>query len=269
VAYAQGRVINDADSHIMESLDWLPSYADPAIRERLISMRLEAGGSGAAKAIERALARQQDPAASAEIALNVVEGPKGWAAYGAMNPAERTKALDDLGFSRQLVFTTFAGSQFIPSQDMDVKYGGARALNRGIAEFCSGNKRLIAVGVVPLDDPARAYVEVDHAIKAGCGAIWVPAAPAGERSPGHPDLDPVWRRLAESATPFMLHVGAAASGLQPAYHQNGHPRPRTGWGAGRTFVRRISFRFRLRRRISSAPWRWTGFSTVSRSCAAA
>ena len=53
MAYAQGRVINDADSHIMESLDWLPSYADPGIRDRLVSLRLEAGGSGAAKAIER------------------------------------------------------------------------------------------------------------------------------------------------------------------------------------------------------------------------
>src|SRR5579862_851287 len=232
MAYAAGRVINDADSHIMESLDWLASHADPGVRDRLGSMRLEAGGSGAEKAIARAIERQQDAAATAEIAVNVVEGPKGWAAYGAMNAGERTKALDDLGFSRQLVFTTFAGSQFMPAQDMDVKYGGARALNRGMAEFCAGDKRLIGVGVVPLDDPERALVEVDQAIKAGCGAIWVPAAPAGERSPGHPDLDPVWRRLAESGTPFMLHVGASAPSLQPAYHKNGHPRPKDWLGGG-------------------------------------
>ena len=62
MSYAAGRVIHDADSHIMESLDWLPSYADAAIRDRLISMRLEAGGSGAAKAIELAQRRQQDAA---------------------------------------------------------------------------------------------------------------------------------------------------------------------------------------------------------------
>ena len=230
--YAQGRVINDADSHIMESLDWLPSYADPAIRERLISMRLEAGGSGAVKAIEKALARQKDATATAEIAQGVVEGPKGWAAYGAMDPAERTKALDDLGFARQLVFTTFAGSQFMPSPDLDVKYGGSRALNRAVADWCAADKRLIAVGVVPLDDPARAVAEIEAAIKAGCGAIWVPAAPAGEVSPGHPDLDPVWRTLAESRTPFMLHVGASSPHLPPAYHKNGHPRPKDWLGGG-------------------------------------
>ncbi|WP_309088845.1 amidohydrolase family protein [Phenylobacterium sp.] len=230
--YAQGRVIHDADSHIMESLEWLPSYAEPAIRDRLLSLKLEAGGAGAAKAIRLAQERQQDPAATAAIAENVVAGPKGWAAYGAMDPSERRRALDDLGFSRQLVFTTFAGSQFMPSKDLNVKYGGARALNRGIAEWCAGDDRLVAVGVVPLDDPERARAEVEFAIGAGCGAIWVPAAPAGDRSPGHPDLDPVWRRLAETGTPFMLHVGATAPVLQPAYHENGHPRPKDWLGGG-------------------------------------
>ena len=230
--YAAGRVINDADSHIMESLDWLSSHADPAIRGRLGSMRLEAGGSGAEKAIAKALARRKDPAATAEIASNVVAGPKGWAAYGAIDPGERTKALDDLGFHRQMVFTTFAGSQFLPSKDLDVKYGGARALNRAMAEFCAGDRRLIGVGVTPLDDPKRAAAEIKAAVKLGVGAIWIPAAPAGEVSPGHPDLDPVWAALAEAHTPFVLHVGAGSPSLPPAYHKNGHPRPKDWLGGG-------------------------------------
>jgi predicted TIM-barrel fold metal-dependent hydrolase len=232
MAYAGGRVINDADSHIMESLDWLGAHADPAIRGKLGSMRLEAGGSGAAKAIEKAIARQSDAAATAEIASNVVAGPKGWAAFGAIDPGERSRALDDLGFSRQLVFTTFAGSQFLPSPDLDVKYGGARALNRAMAAFCAHDARLIGVGVVPLDDPARAVAEIDLAIEAGCGAMWIPAAPAGDRSPGHPDLDPVWARLAEAGIPFVLHVGASVPMLPPAYHKNGHPRPKDWLGGG-------------------------------------
>jgi predicted TIM-barrel fold metal-dependent hydrolase len=232
MSYAAGRVIHDADSHIMESLDWLSRHAEPDIRERLVSMRLEAGGSGAEKAIARALERQKDQAATAAIASNVVAGPKGWAAYGALDPGERSKALDDLGFARQLVFTTFAGSQFLPSSDHDVKYGGARALNRAMADFCSSDRRLIGVGVTPLDDPERALEEVDLAIKLGCGAIWLPASPAGERSPGHPDLDPVWRRLSEAGVPFVLHVGAATPMMPAAYHKNGHPRPKDWLGGG-------------------------------------
>jgi predicted TIM-barrel fold metal-dependent hydrolase len=232
MSYAAGRVINDADSHIMESLDWLSSHADPAIRDRLGSMRLEAGGSGAEKAILRALERQKDEVATAEIATGVVAGPKGWAAYGAIDPGERTKALDDLGFSRQLVFTTFAGSQFLPSPDPDVKYGGARALNRAMADFCARDARLMGVGVAPLDDAKRAAAEIDAAIAAGVKAIWMPAAPAGEISPGHPDLDGVWARLAEAGVPFVLHVGAGSPSLPPAYHKNGHPRPKDWLGGG-------------------------------------
>ena len=33
--YAQGRIFNDADSHVMETRDWMTRYADPGIRERL------------------------------------------------------------------------------------------------------------------------------------------------------------------------------------------------------------------------------------------
>lgn len=231
MAYAQGRVMNDADSHIMESEDWLASYAEAPVRDRLLSMRLEAGGSGAAKAIARAKERQLDAGATAAIATDVVSGPKGWGAFGAMNPDERRRALDDLGFARQLVFTTFAGSQFLRSKDADVRYGGARALNRGIGDFCSGDKRLVGVGFVTLDDPQRAVIEIDLAIKAGIGAIWVPADTAGDRSPGHPDLDPVWRKLSEAGVPFMLHVGGSPPVLDPKYQNNGHPRP-TDWLGG-------------------------------------
>lgn len=231
MAYAQGRVMNDADSHIMESEDWLASYAEAPVRDRLLSMRLEAGGSGAAKAIARAKERQLDAGATAAIATDVVSGPKGWGAFGAMNPDERRRALDDLGFARQLVFTTFAGSQFLRSKEADVRYGGARALNRGIGDFCSGDKRLVGVGFVTLDDPQRAVIEIDLAIKAGIGAIWVPADTAGDRSPGHPDLDPVWRKLSEAGVPFMLHVGGSPPVLDPKYQNNGHPRP-TDWLGG-------------------------------------
>ena len=34
--YAEGRTFFDADSHLMELPEWLPSYADPAFRDRIV-----------------------------------------------------------------------------------------------------------------------------------------------------------------------------------------------------------------------------------------
>ena len=79
------------------------------------------------------------------------------------------------------------------------------------------------VGVVSLADPERAAVEVDAALALGCAAIWVPAEPAGARSPGHDDLDPIWRRLAEAGTPFALHVGAQPIPIRAEYTDTGRP----------------------------------------------
>src|SRR6202008_1738408 len=132
---------------------------------------------------------------TAEIDHNVGSGPKGWQAYGAFDASERRRALDDLGFAKQLVFSTFSATQYLSSDDMDVLYGGVRAHNRAMAEFCRQGRRLMAVGQVSLVAPARAHAEIVEGIRLGCRAFWIPAAPAGDKSLGHSDLDPVWRLL--------------------------------------------------------------------------
>jgi predicted TIM-barrel fold metal-dependent hydrolase len=226
--YAKGRVFHDADSHVMEPSDWLAAYADASLRDQLgardVPDRVRDG-------VANALARQGDASAIEAARKDLIGGPKGWVAYGAFDPAERTTALDELGFSRQLVFATSSLGQFRTSRDMDVLYGGARAHNRAMAAFCA-DERLIGVAFVPLDDPARALEEAEEAIRLGCGAIWVPATPAGERSPGHPDLDPFWQLLADKKVPFMLHIGPGSRVLPKEYTNNGKPRSPDLHGGG-------------------------------------
>ena len=227
--YASGRIFHDADSHVMEPADWLAPYADKALRERFV-------GPGPSRErvetqVAAALARQIDPAAQAKAAENLIGGPKGWIAFGAFDRAEREKALDELGFDRQLVFATSSLAQFRTSTDPEVLYGGSRAHNRAMADFCR-SKRLIGVAYVPLDDPARALAEAREAVRLGCGAVWVPSTPAGERSPGHPDLDPFWTFLAENRIPFMLHIGPGSRVLPKEYTNNGKPRSPDLHGGG-------------------------------------
>jgi uncharacterized protein len=224
-------MIFDADSHLMEIDDWLPAFADPQVRDRLTPLGLENAGGSRARDLMQSLpdlwARQR----TEPVATDVISGPKGWLAPGALDAEVRSRVLDALEIDAQLVFPTFSLGQFATSRDHDVLYGGTRALNRAMTGFCEGDDRLLAVGFLPLRDPARALDELDVALESGVAAIWVPSEAPGDFSPAHVDLEPVWARLAEAGVPFVLHVGGGKL-LPKAFHDNGRPRPKDWLGGG-------------------------------------
>lgn len=222
MSYSGERLVYDADSHLMELNDWLAPYADPDIRERIRPLNLGGAGKLAREAVTQAEARQGDEAAAAKLESELLR-IKGWHALGAFDPHERSRALDLLGFSSQLVFTTFAATQFLGGDDPDLLYGGTRAHNRAIGDFCSDDPRLVAVGFAPWGDPVRTAEAVRDAIDLGCRAVLLPSAPAGKLSPTHPDYDDVWATLQDADVPFMLHVGGGGRSLRPAFHNNARP----------------------------------------------
>jgi predicted TIM-barrel fold metal-dependent hydrolase len=229
--YAKNRTYCDADSHILETLDWVSKHADPAVREKIPELNLAKSGTKSFDVINEAVAKQRERAERREFSGDVVRGVKGWGAPGAFDSEERKLALDDLGFARQLVFSTFSGGQYLSNEDLDVRYGGIRAHNRAMAEFCRGDQRLIAVGQLSLIDPERCIEEMKLGVELGCGAFWIPGAPVGDKSPGHPDFDRVWQAFCDLDVPFMLHVGPNSPTKLPAYENNGRPKPKDITGA--------------------------------------
>lgn len=232
MTYAKTPRMFDADSHIMETPDWVERHADPEIRERLRPLGLGKAGGATYRMIDDAVARSAARAQNQKPIENVVAGAKGWHAPGAFEPRERSKALDDLGFTQQLVFSTFAATQYLDHPDLDVRYGGLRAHNRAMAEFCKDDPRLIGVAQLSFADPARAVAEIHESVRMGLGAFWIPAAPVDERSPGHTDFDPIWQALCDTRKPFMLHVGPNTKVLPKAYSNNGKPLPPDIVGGG-------------------------------------
>ncbi len=232
------RAFYDADSHIMELPDFLKRYADPGLRDEIPEVSYSASivtdeevavivGQGNRHSAEHV---------AAQIALGdaLIEKSKEIQALGAFDPGDRTKAMDLLGFKKQLVFATHSVAMpFSASSKLEhrLRYGAARAHNRHMAEFCAGDDRLMGVAVIPLDDPDLAMAELDFVLGAGLEAVWVPHRPCGDRSPGHVDLDPFWARLAESGLPFLLHVGGAPLQLAKAWMNNGRA-PTKDWLGG-------------------------------------
>lgn len=232
------RAFYDADSHIMELPDFLKKYADPALREEIPEVSYSASivtDEEVAVIMDQG-GRHSDDHIAAQIALGdrLIEASKEIQALGAFNSADRSKAMDLLGFRKQLVFATHSVAMpFSPSSKIDprLRYGAARAHNRHMADFCHADDRLMGVAIIPLDDPDLAMTELDQVLTGGLEAVWVPHRPSGDRSPGHVDLDPFWAKLSESGLPFLLHVGGAPLQLAKAWMNNGRP-PTKDWLGG-------------------------------------
>ena len=224
MAYASGRRYQDADSHLMELPDFLSAHAESALASRLpsldeVGLAIESIRMGELRGhkghppdvVERLMA----------LGDGLLKGPKWHDALGAFNGHERAQALDLLGFERQVVFSSFCATRIFGHSDRDVCYGSCHAHNRAVAEFCSADPRLIGVGLVVLDDPARALKVIEEGLELGLGAFWMPAAAPAGRSPGHPAHDPVWAMLAQREVPFILHVGSSPLNIADEWMNDG------------------------------------------------
>ena len=240
MAYApDNRPYYDADAHIMELPDFIRSYADPELRDEIYEISYSAS-LVTDEEVEEIMAqggRHSDAHVAEQIALgdDLIARSKEIQALGAFNGADRSTALDLLGFKKQLIFPTHSVAQaFHPSSKLDprLRYGSARGVNRHVAEFCSHDARMMGVGVVPLDDPSLAIAELDHALELGMQSIWVPhRAPIGF-SPGHVDLEPFWARLAEGGVPFVIHVGGSPLQALKSWSNNGRAAVKDWMGGG-------------------------------------
>jgi hypothetical protein len=239
--YAEGRVYHDADSHVMETPDWLVPHAEPAVRARLRPLVLTGCKPGEESFIDELRRRREDPAERAAAAREIMLR-KNWSALGAFVREDRPRALDALGFASQLVFNTFLNPLLLEAEhgaDLDWAYGFARAHNRALLHFCAVDRRLLPTAYVPLADFDRARAMAEEAIAAGAKALLVASACPARHSPSHTGLFPVWAAAEEA--------GASPTACRPCRTSTAAPRtsaPSTTW---RSRVRRC----RCSRRSSS------------------
>ena len=247
--YSSGRIVHDADAHIMETPTWLRDHADPGLRDRIAPLRYTSGNelrqTGDPEAQQRDLLASFDRLAEQHasdpyraVEEEEVMARKNFAATGSFIASDRPRALDLLGFSSQLVFNTFHNRRLHDWEhggDLELAYGTARAHNRGMVEFCSVDLRLLPSCYVPIVDFDRAIAMTDEALGMGAAALLVASGCPPGHSPSHVGLDPVWARAQEARIPIVFHVGGTDDLIDPAYFLNGLPVPPDFHGGDENF----------------------------------
>jgi predicted TIM-barrel fold metal-dependent hydrolase len=237
--YNDTRVVHDADAHLMETPTWLRDHADPDVRGRIEPLRYSSGNElrqtgdpdEQLRDLGQAFARLGEKHGSAEYRADEaaqIMARKNFAATGSFIAEDRSRALDLLGFSSQLVFNTFHNRRLRDWEhggDLDLAYGAARAHNRGMIEFCSVDHRLLPSCYVPLADFDRAAAMADEALAMGAAALLVASGCPPTHSPSHVQLDPVWARAEEARIPVVFHVGGTGDLIDHNYFRNGLPIP--------------------------------------------
>jgi predicted TIM-barrel fold metal-dependent hydrolase len=240
---ATGLVVHDADAHIMETPNWLRDHLDPGLRDRVAPLTypggnelrqthdLQSGTPQAAvdldAAFERLVARLHSDEMTATEADEIMVR-KNFAATGAFVATDRPRALDLLGFASQLVFNTFHNRRLRDwehSGNLELALGAARAHNRGMAEFCSVDPRLLPTMYVPLCSIEHARSMAEEAIAMGAAALLVASGCPPGHSPSHVGLDGVWAAASDAGIPVVFHVGGTGDLIDPAYFANGLPVP--------------------------------------------
>ena len=214
MSYAEHRIIIDVDSHVIELDDFLHKAALEADLPLIPSMdsqrELPVVQAGIERGKELFNKRQNDPTAMQKFESSLMDNTKsGWNRLGAFDPEERSHTLDLFGFKIQWVLPTFAFHQIAHVNEPKILEAGARTLNKAMADFCAKDKRLYAIGYIPLTlGPKIALELMEAGFRDGCYTFMVDTnEPSDDKiSFTHPDFDPVWARFAQRNVPFVVHV---------------------------------------------------------------
>ena len=152
------------------------------------------------------------------------EGQNAEGLRGAYDPEVRDKELDADGVAGEVIFAdgdAVTGQESPPFgaglsagqiTDPRLAFGGARAHNRWLVEFCDTNPpRRAGVALVPIThDVEQSVAEIEHmAGQPGIAGIMIPTMWHGFEPYGDDRYDPVWAACAETGMVVHTHSGEA------------------------------------------------------------
>lgn len=230
----------DCDSHVLEPADLWHNYLEREFRDRAIRIEEHNGVEqliiGEQVVLQGVLAglggAHVDKAKLFAPGMRYVDG----CPPASYDPTARLAEMDAWGVSHSLVFPTLCILPF-PTDDQKLANAYCRAYNRWMIDFakaCDG--RVWPVAIVNWHDVDAAAQELEHCIKAGFKALFVPPETVAGKRLADPHFDPIWQRCEAARLPACLHVVVRFSGaaLPFADWHATSPGPIFGFGLGAT-----------------------------------
>jgi predicted TIM-barrel fold metal-dependent hydrolase len=217
--------IFDCDTHCYEPRDAFTRYLPEAYLDRAIAPVRNASGQEAILAggriatfnSEQGLGfdRAYRPGTLKEMLKQMASGnPEETYQPEPMRPEylerePRLALLEAQGVERCVVFPagmSLAAEHYV--HDTDALYVNLMSFNQWYDETWGFNHqdKIYATAVLSLRDLDRAVALTDDILARGAKVVLLPTGPAYGRSPGHPDFDPVWSRLAEAGVTVAFHI---------------------------------------------------------------
>jgi uncharacterized protein len=200
--------IIDIDGHVREADDLWERYLEAPFRTR--APKIEKVANGQLLFLLEGNRHHRRPDES-PFRIKDDGSPVNEQRHLATNPKQRLEAMDRDRIERGLLFPS-AGLYLASVQE--AAYGAAlcRAYNNWLYDYCAADrKRLMGVGVVPMQDIEMAVAETHRCVKElGFRAMFVRPNPVNGRTLDDSYYDPLYQTLVQLDVPLMIHEGSGA-----------------------------------------------------------
>ena len=190
----------DGDGHVQEPEAIWEQYLEPKYRHRAPQFVVDEQGRSRREMLDGQLMPYL-PRADVETHYPHTLRPGGY------KPHERVNDLDLEGIDTAVLFPSMA-LRYQGLQDANLVGALCRAYNNWISDFCKTSpKRLVGVGLAPLQDLDMAIEEAQRAVTLGLRGIFIRPNLVNGRNWHHPFYDHLWSVIQELGVPVTFHEG--------------------------------------------------------------
>src|SRR5213593_1386291 len=133
---------------------------------------------------------------------------------GMTDPLQRLKDMDEEGIDVAILFGTQIALTVNGLMNKELAAVLCRAVNDWLIDYCSADKkRLLAVGLIPCQDPPAAVKELEYLKKVGAITAMLPTNVYGLNNMGDPMFDPIYDCAQSLEMPLSVHPQTGHDGV--------------------------------------------------------